>query len=104
MTQLLQQPERIAIAAKVLVETGLLRPERPDKIYDDDGKELPAGETGEIFVGNQMLLEEYTSGEAIEFVDELPRKPGARSTGRPSRKRTKRLTSQPFACCCVRSR
>ena len=39
------------------------------RIYDDDGKELPAGETGEIFVGNQMLLEEYTSGEGEETRD-----------------------------------
>jgi hypothetical protein len=34
MTQLLQQPERIAIAAKVLVETGVLRPERPGKLAE----------------------------------------------------------------------
>src|SRR4051795_2091544 len=31
MVQLLKQPERVARAAKVLIETGLLRPERPDK-------------------------------------------------------------------------
>ncbi|MFL5867116.1 MAG: AMP-binding protein, partial [Thermoleophilaceae bacterium] len=34
MVQVLKQPERIARAAKVLVETGLLRPERPDKLAD----------------------------------------------------------------------
>ncbi len=39
------------------------------KIYDEDGNEQPAGETGEIFVGNEMLLEEYTSGENEEMRD-----------------------------------
>jgi fatty-acyl-CoA synthase len=39
------------------------------KIYDEDGTELPTGETGEIFVGNEMLLEEYTSGENEEMRD-----------------------------------
>jgi fatty-acyl-CoA synthase len=39
------------------------------KVYDEDGEELPAGESGEIFVGNEMLLEEYTSGENEEMRD-----------------------------------
>jgi len=39
------------------------------KIYDEDGNELPAGESGEIFVGNAMLLEGYTSGENEEVRD-----------------------------------
>lgn len=30
------------------------------KIFDDDGKELPEGEVGRIFVGNDMLFEGYT--------------------------------------------
>jgi len=32
------------------------------KIIGDDGRELPAGETGRIFVGNEMLFEGYTGG------------------------------------------
>jgi len=32
------------------------------KIYDDAGNELPTGETGRIFVGNEMLFEGYTGG------------------------------------------
>jgi fatty-acyl-CoA synthase len=39
------------------------------KILDDDRNELPPGETGEIFVGNEMLLEEYTGGESEEMAD-----------------------------------
>jgi acyl-CoA synthetase (AMP-forming)/AMP-acid ligase II len=32
------------------------------KIFDDDGRELPRGEVGRIFVGNEMLFEGYTGG------------------------------------------
>jgi acyl-CoA synthetase (AMP-forming)/AMP-acid ligase II/uncharacterized membrane protein len=32
------------------------------KIYDDAGNELHAGQTGRIFVGNEMLFEGYTGG------------------------------------------
>src|SRR5206468_10059877 len=32
------------------------------RIYDENGKELPQGETGRIFVGNEMLLEGYPGG------------------------------------------
>ena len=32
------------------------------KIYDENGKPGPAGETGRIFVGNEMLFEGYTGG------------------------------------------
>jgi acyl-CoA synthetase (AMP-forming)/AMP-acid ligase II len=39
------------------------------KILDDDGNELPAGESGQIHVANEMLLEEYTGGESEEVVD-----------------------------------
>jgi acyl-coenzyme A synthetase/AMP-(fatty) acid ligase len=41
------------------------------KILDDDGKELPTGETGRIFVGNEMLFEGYTGGGEKEVVDGL---------------------------------
>ena len=39
------------------------------KIFDEDGNEQPPGESGEIFVGNEMLLDEYTSGENEETRD-----------------------------------
>jgi acyl-CoA synthetase (AMP-forming)/AMP-acid ligase II/carbon monoxide dehydrogenase subunit G len=32
------------------------------KIYDEAGNELPTGQTGRIFVGNEMLFEGYTGG------------------------------------------
>jgi len=32
------------------------------KLFDDEGNEVPAGETGRIFVGNEMLFEGYTGG------------------------------------------
>lgn len=41
------------------------------KIYDEDGNELPQGETGRIFVGNDMLFEGYTSGENKSMIDGL---------------------------------
>ncbi len=39
------------------------------KLFDDDGKEVPQGEVGRIFVGNDLAFEGYTGGgnkEAIE--------------------------------------
>ena len=41
------------------------------KILDPDGKELPAGKTGRIFVGNGLLFEGYTGGGHKEVVDGL---------------------------------
>ena len=41
------------------------------KIYDQDGKELPAGEDGRIFVGNDMLFEGYTGGGKKDVIDGL---------------------------------
>ena len=42
------------------------------KIYDETGeRELPAGETGRIFVGNGMLFEGYTGGGTKDEVDGL---------------------------------
>jgi fatty-acyl-CoA synthase len=38
------------------------------KILDPDGRELPAGETGRIFVGNSVLFEGYTGGGSREVV------------------------------------
>jgi acyl-CoA synthetase (AMP-forming)/AMP-acid ligase II len=41
------------------------------KILDPDGRELPQGETGRIFVGNGLLFEGYTGGGGKEVVDGL---------------------------------
>jgi fatty-acyl-CoA synthase len=43
------------------------------KIYDQDGKPLPEGESGRIFVGNTMLFGGYTGdeGEGKEMIDGL---------------------------------
>ena len=41
------------------------------KIYDEDGNELPQGETGRIFVGNEMKFEGYTGGGNKDVIDGL---------------------------------
>ncbi|SDE31603.1 fatty-acyl-CoA synthase [Nocardioides lianchengensis] len=41
------------------------------KILDDDGHELPHGEAGRIFVGNNLLFEGYTGGGHKDMVDGL---------------------------------
>jgi acyl-coenzyme A synthetase/AMP-(fatty) acid ligase len=41
------------------------------KILDDDGKPVPDGESGRIFVGNSLLFEGYTGGGHKEVVDGL---------------------------------
>jgi fatty-acyl-CoA synthase len=41
------------------------------RIYDEDGRELPRGETGRIFVGNDMLFEGYTGGGSKDMIDGL---------------------------------
>jgi acyl-CoA synthetase (AMP-forming)/AMP-acid ligase II/uncharacterized membrane protein len=41
------------------------------KILDEKGRELPPGEDGRIFVGNEMLFEGYTGGGNKEVVDGL---------------------------------
>jgi fatty-acyl-CoA synthase len=41
------------------------------KIYDKDGRELPACEDGRIFVGNEMLFEGYTNGGSKDVIDGL---------------------------------
>lgn len=41
------------------------------KILDEEGLELPLGETGRIFVGNPMLFEGYTGGGSKEVIDGL---------------------------------
>jgi fatty-acyl-CoA synthase len=41
------------------------------KLYDADGKPVPTGETGRIFVGNEMLFEGYTGGGGKDRIDGL---------------------------------
>jgi acyl-CoA synthetase (AMP-forming)/AMP-acid ligase II len=41
------------------------------KIFDADGQELPAGESGRIFVGNSLLFEGYTGGGGKDMIDGL---------------------------------
>jgi acyl-CoA synthetase (AMP-forming)/AMP-acid ligase II len=41
------------------------------KILDEDGKELPPGKTGRIFVGNEMKFEGYTGGGGKDEVGGL---------------------------------
>ena len=41
------------------------------KLYDEAGIEVPAGETGRIFVGNEMLVEGYTGGGSKDVIDGL---------------------------------
>ncbi|WP_435771735.1 AMP-binding protein [Nocardioides sp. SYSU DS0651] len=41
------------------------------KIFDTDGKEVPQGEPGRIFVGNDLQIEGYTGGGGKEVIDGL---------------------------------
>src|ERR671937_2832194 len=41
------------------------------RLYDERGAELPPGETGRIFVGNEMLFEGYTGGGNKDVIDGL---------------------------------
>jgi fatty-acyl-CoA synthase len=41
------------------------------KIFDEDENELPIGETGRIFVGNEMKFEGYTGGGNKDVIDGL---------------------------------
>jgi fatty-acyl-CoA synthase len=41
------------------------------KLFDDAGKEVPQGETGRIFVANELLFEGYTGGGTKDVIDEL---------------------------------
>jgi fatty-acyl-CoA synthase len=49
------------------------KPPRGTKIclYDENGNEVPQGEVGRIFVGNQMAFEGYTGGGGKEMIDGL---------------------------------
>jgi fatty-acyl-CoA synthase len=41
------------------------------RLYDDDGEPVPLGETGRIFVGNEMQFEGYTGGGNKDAIDGL---------------------------------
>src|SRR4029079_7462606 len=41
------------------------------KIYDEDGNEVPEGETGRVFVGNDLGFEGYTGGGGKDEIDGL---------------------------------
>jgi fatty-acyl-CoA synthase len=41
------------------------------KLYDENGEEVPHGETGRIFVGNEMSFEGYTGGGGKDVIDGL---------------------------------
>ncbi len=41
------------------------------RLLDADGREVPAGETGRIFVGNEMMFDGYTGGGGKEIIGGL---------------------------------
>jgi len=41
------------------------------RVYDESGQEVPRGEVGRIFVGNEMSFEGYTGGGGKESIDGL---------------------------------
>jgi len=41
------------------------------KLYDENGAEVPQGQTGRIFVGNEMLFEGYTGGGTKDVIGSL---------------------------------
>jgi acyl-CoA synthetase (AMP-forming)/AMP-acid ligase II len=41
------------------------------RLYDEEGREVPRGEVGRIFVGNEMSFEGYTGGGGKESIDGL---------------------------------
>jgi acyl-CoA synthetase (AMP-forming)/AMP-acid ligase II len=41
------------------------------KVLDDDGRELPSGVTGRVFVGSGLVFDGYTAGGSREIVDGL---------------------------------
>jgi acyl-CoA synthetase (AMP-forming)/AMP-acid ligase II len=41
------------------------------KLYDEERREVPPGETGRIFVGNELLFEGYTGGGSKDLIGSL---------------------------------
>ena len=50
---------------------GIAPPNTVVRIVDENGKEVPVGTSGRIFVGNTMLFEGYTGGGGKEVIDGL---------------------------------
>ena len=41
------------------------------KILDEEGREVPDGEMGRIFCGNELVFDGYTNGQSKDFIDGL---------------------------------
>jgi acyl-CoA synthetase (AMP-forming)/AMP-acid ligase II len=41
------------------------------RLFDEQGREVPPGQTGRIFVGNEMLFEGYTGGGSKDVIGDL---------------------------------
>ncbi|HEU4976873.1 MAG TPA: acyl-CoA synthetase [Baekduia sp.] len=41
------------------------------RLYDDEGREVPQGQTGRIFVGNELVFDGYTGGSSKEVINGL---------------------------------
>jgi acyl-CoA synthetase (AMP-forming)/AMP-acid ligase II len=41
------------------------------RLFDENGVEVPPGQTGRIFVGNELLFEGYTGGGSKDFIGGL---------------------------------
>ncbi len=61
------------------------------RLYDEDGREVPQGEVGRIFVGNEMSFEGYTGGGGKE----IDRRPALQRRRRPPRRRRAPLRRRP---------
>ena len=54
------------------------------RLLDADGREVPRGRDGRIFVGNEMMFDGYTGGGGKEIVDGLM---STGDVGQPRRRR-----------------
>ncbi len=61
-------PEDLAVASGT---AGRVIPGTTVKIFDDQGRPVPAGEDGRIFVASSAQFEEYTGGGTKEMIDGL---------------------------------
>ena len=61
------------------------------RLFDENGQEVPQGEVGRIFVGNEMSFEGYTGGGGKE----VDRRPALQRRRRPHRRRRPPLHRRP---------
>jgi fatty-acyl-CoA synthase len=64
----------IATPRELMAEPGCVGSVVPGavvKVYDEHGRELPAGRTGRIFVGNSITFDGYTGGGSKECIGGL---------------------------------